>query len=541
MTMPITSFVSGTVVSSTWLNEVNNRIGEVYTPLSYGAVGDGTADDTTPLVNCFAAAPAYSTIDLMGKTYSVTHGVRPAIGVVVRNGRVKLNNAVDQFCYGLIANDKCTFMNIHFLGAGLTGTGVTPKYQGGVFGGNTSYPSPYNVTPANDVTVFNCRFQDLTVGVWSGGATGDPVPVGWKVEANTFENIVGLAGLSEGYGVLFTPSNKGTIVGNIFKTVKRHAIYLASEASHNVVGYNIIDGVDNIAIQSNTSVTQNYADGNIIIGNNIKGLTRSIAYGYRSSIGIGCYGKFQNYLISNNRVYGALDTGIDLSGELSGSAYATTTVTTDNFIQMDATSTDAGIRCDGVLAGRISDNYIRLAGGIYGVVITSTVTAATTLMSVTNNTIETTNTSAVAFRLALAAARTVRLFDNNVRGFLSAYLSNLTDTSAAGIVRTDLNQRVGLFSSDAGFTHNSGGTVDQTDCKYIRHSGTLTAARTITLSETNVDPGNEVTIMRTGSGAFNLNVNTASGATLKALTTNQWVRCVLNQSNQWEVAGFGSM
>lgn len=545
--MADTTFTSGTVITSAWLNDVNNYLyyvgRTIYSPMDpqYGAVGDGVTNDTTAMQACFAAAPAYSIIDLGGKTYSVTQGVRPAIGVVVRNGRIKLNNATDQFCYGLIANDNCIFQGIFFVGASLIGTIGTAKYQGGIFAGNTDYPSPYNTAPANHVTVLNCKFNDLTVGVFVGGASGDPVPYGWKVHGNTFEDIVGYAGQSEGYGVLFTPANDGFITNNVFKTIKRHAVYLASEASNNLVANNVINGVDNIAIQSNTGVTQSFADGNIIIGNTIKGLTRSVAYGYRSSIGIGLYGKFKNYLVTNNRIFGALDTGIDMAGELSGTAYAATTVVTDNHIVLDATSTDAGIRADGLLSGRISDNYIKLSGSIYGIAITSTATAATTLLSVTNNTIETSDATAVAFRLALSVARTVRIFDNNLSGFPATYVNIVTDTSSAGIIRTDLNQRSGLVSTDAGFTHTSGGTTTNTDCKYIRHSGVLTAARTVTLSETNVDQGQEVTVMRTGAGAFNLNVVTASGATVKALTTGQWVRCVFNQSSQWEEAGFGSM
>lgn len=53
-----------------------------------------------------------------------------------------------------------------------------------------------------------------------------------------------------------------------------------------------------------------------------------------------------------------------------------------------------------------------------------------------------------------------------------------------------------------------------------RHTGTLTAARAVTLVTTNALPGRtKVRITRTGGGAFNLNVGTGP---LKAMPTNSW-------------------
>lgn len=593
---------------------VGDRLRRSISPCDKGfdAVGNGVADDTAALTACWAACPTYGVIDLGGKTYRITSPIpRPAVGVMVRNGKVFLDNASSSFFYAFVANDKCVFDGVHFLGTGAVGdsasvtftasvggassgtltapitngsyiftfsdgskrfvtvTGgtaaawsasegsraqsalpggvvmtatypTTPRYQGGIFGGNTGYASPMNTAPAADVTIQSCTFENLTVGSWNGGANGDSVADGWRVWGNKYINIVGAPGLSEGYGHLQTPGNDGVVAFNVFKDIRRHAVYLAGEASRNVVFGNVIDGCDNIAIQSNTFVTQNYADRNLIEGNVISGLTRTAPYGYRSSIGVGMYGKFQNCSAIGNQVYGALDTGIDTSGELSGAAYSDNLLISGNHISMDPTAIDAAIRIDGLQSGAVQGNYLRLKGAQFGVVITSSVTAGSGLLAVQDNTLETTSASAGAFRVALSAQRFVRVFRNTLNGFSSAYTSKLNDTSTAGVVRSDLNRRVGFFGSDAGFTHNSGGSVDNTDCSYIRHAGTLTAARTITLSETNVDQGAEVVVTRTGAGAFNLNVNTGASL-LKALTTGQWVRCAFNASNQWEVVGFGSL
>lgn len=508
-------------------------------PQYFGAKGDNAADDAAALNSCSSASFAYGAIDLGGLTYRITAPIgRPAIGVTVRNGRLRLDNAASNAFYAWVANDYCTFEGVHFLGAAAVGSAGVPKYQGGIFGGNTLYAAPMNTAPANGVTVRGCHFQDLTVGVWSGGASTDATPTGWSVVGNKFRNIVGLPGNSEGYGVLFTPSSDGQVIGNTFETVRRHAIYIAGEASNNVIGSNVIDGCDNIAIQSNTLVTQNYASGNVYIGNTIKGLTRSIAYGYRSSIGIGLYGKHENTIVSDNRIFGALDTGIDAGGELGGSAYADRVTISGNQIVMEATATDTGIRLDGVLSGKVCGNHIKLKGSIYGAVITSNASVGSDLIDVSENTIDTDTAGAVAFRMALAATRVVRVFRNQLNGFQNAYANRLNDTSTAGTRRTDLNANTGYYGNDADLTHVARGTTAHNDSPSIRHAGVLTAARSVTLTNPTNEVGAEVTVMRTGGGAFNLNI--VDGGTIKALSTGQWGRFVWNGGG-WELAAFGSL
>ncbi len=85
-------------------------------------------------------------------------------------------------------------------------------------------------------------------------------------------------------------------------------------------------------------------------------------------------------------------------------------------------------------------------------------------------------------------------------------------------------------SSDAAFS-----LVPLTDAQNIRHTGTLTADRSITLSTTNARPGARFRVTRTGSGAFNLSLGG-----LKNLATNTWAEAVYDGS-AWYLSQYGAL
>jgi hypothetical protein len=68
-----------------------------------------------------------------------------------------------------------------------------------------------------------------------------------------------------------------------------------------------------------------------------------------------------------------------------------------------------------------------------------------------------------------------------------------------------------------------------------RHTGTLTADRTVTLSTTNAYPGAKALFTRTGAGAFNLSIGG-----LKNLVTNTWCMIVYDGS-AWYLAAYGAL
>jgi hypothetical protein len=85
-------------------------------------------------------------------------------------------------------------------------------------------------------------------------------------------------------------------------------------------------------------------------------------------------------------------------------------------------------------------------------------------------------------------------------------------------------------ATDAAFT-----LTTLTSAEEQKHTGTLTANRTVTLSATNAHTGSRFRITRTGSGAFNLDIGG-----LKNLATNTWCE-VIYDGAAWYLAAYGAL
>lgn len=95
------------------------------------------------------------------------------------------------------------------------------------------------------------------------------------------------------------------------------------------------------------------------------------------------------------------------------------------------------------------------------------------------------------------------------------------------------------ISADADFTLTplASAVATPTSPYLTKHTGTLTANRAVTLATTNVAIGIRFRIVRTGGGAFNLNVGSGP---LKALATNTWAEFEWDGA-AWILAAYGSL
>jgi len=80
-----------------WIQYLSQKTDGLYSPLNFAAVGNGTADDTTPLQACltaaYNAARTGTIVDLGGLVYRITAKLDIYPGVHVRNGKIVMDHA----------------------------------------------------------------------------------------------------------------------------------------------------------------------------------------------------------------------------------------------------------------------------------------------------------------------------------------------------------------------------------------------------------------------------------------------------------------
>lgn len=510
----------------------------------YGARGDGQRDDTAAFQVAASAAgvvvgslvvppsssaykvtgqitvPAGVTLDLGTATLLVSHASPIVLGdgANVLGGTIQWT--VSTALNAVMPGNRSHIIGTRFVGSGATGTAGAPLYQRGIYG-----------TIASDVLVLGCSFENMTVGCWSGPSSVDPTPNGWRVIGNTFENIVGYRGQSEGYGCLFTPSSDGVIAHNVFRNIARHAVYLAGGACRSAVVGNTVDVVDNIGIQLNCNLAQPVSEGNVIAENTISNVTRSIAYGYRSSVGIGVYGNNSGTLVTGNRISKYLDTGIDFaspSQDNPGSIVGTGYTACGNYID-GSTQGDACMRTDNPDDCDLHSNVMIVANNSYGIVTGGSFASISGRKSrYRRNEIVTLGAGSVGIRIASSGSAT-DYTDNDIDGSGANYYT----ASAALFTISDTKGYIGVGDNDFAF---SVGVYPQN----VQQTTTLTANRAITLSRTGAKAGSRVRVARPSTGAFTLTVQDGGAGTLKVLASGQWVDVVYD-GGQWTVTGFGSL
>jgi hypothetical protein len=521
-----------------------------YNPLDFGAVGDGVTDDTAAFNTCATKALSTmgvaQTMRVKGRNYYLASALTIPAGVsVVCEPGVSIKiAAASAISFGLGASwehgqitwtttsaidafvptaDKCKFIDVEFVGSGAIGSAGTPLYQRAIFGSHYSY-----------IHIQRCRFNNMTVGIWAGGASTDPAPVQWRVTLNEFTNIVGYRGQSEGYALGMFPLAKSVVSQNIFTTIARHAIYFSAGASLNQVSHNIIDTCDNVAIQMNTNLSQPACDQNTVAFNTITNITKSIAYGYSSAVGIGLFGNNTNNIIIGNRISEFVDIGIQFSSpssDHSGGVVGFGALITKNWIDGNTgvAASDACIRTDNPDDCVVTDNDLLVANNQYGIVVDGSFTPAVSISYYQRNRIRTLGTGSVPVRISCTSGAHV-FGPNDITGPCSTTYGT---SGGSSFVIVPVPGYVGVGDNDLSYYQ---GVLS----RGLNQTTTLTANRVITLSTFGAAAGDTVHISRPSTGAFTCTVKDGSGTTIKALSTGQWVQCMFDGS-AWQNVGSGSI
>lgn len=111
----------------------------------------------------------------------------------------------------------------------------------------------------------------------------------------------------------------------------------------------------------------------------------------------------------------------------------------------------------------------------------------------------------------------------------------IANRNRSGLMGPEHVRRLDALSSYATISTDAAATVSVATGRFIRHTGTLTADRTLTLSSTAARAGSALRITRTGIGAFNLSIGG-----LKNLATNTWAEVVFD-GTAWYLAAYGAL
>lgn len=412
--------------------------GRSWTPAQFDAPLDGATNADAALQKLASRVGAGHTVDLGGGTFVHTRPLAftaAAVAVTVRNGRLKISSA-RRFCAAIVARDGMTIRDITIEGDGQVGTEGSERHLIGIWGGASGYAGPdfeagLQQAPAQRVTIDTVTVTKTTVGVSCAGASTDAEQSGWRIAHCRFLDIVGsrTAGGSEGCGIAVGRMSDYSVSGCVFDSISRHAFHHGGDGARWRFVDNRIRNTGDVAIRVNVEDTQPYAHGFVITGNIIEGVNRSLA----AAVGIGIYGKAQDFTVARNRIRGVARIGIDIAPSAHG--HDADCLDNDVVMPADTASVQAAIRYT-ALSGRCSGNLCFVQNAAYGLHIHSGLVSSTQKIFVRRNTVRTTHAGATAFRVAVNAPRAVDILQNDLDGF--AATNRIRDTSTAGTIVTDL-------------------------------------------------------------------------------------------------------
>lgn len=210
------------------INELALRTGTIVTPEMYGAVGDGTTDDSAAI----SEAATHGLVYCGSNTYYIANNC--FVSNSLFGGKFKINNAKSI----VFTSNNCFAYGGEFFNDTLPdGTQTRGSWL-------------VNIDGADNFHVESCVFHDAVSCVYINRA--DNVIVNGCVFENIVQNAPDIGG--NGYGVLMIETNNTKISNNIFHNVARHSIYISHDETST---YN-----ENVLISDNNFVWDSNVSGN---------------------------------------------------------------------------------------------------------------------------------------------------------------------------------------------------------------------------------------------------------------------------------------
>ena len=267
--------------------------GAFTSPLDFGAVGNGTANDTTALQ---LALNSGIVIDGGGLTYATTSQLTMVAGTTLQNITIQM---ADTNYAGLVYANNCVLNNVTVFGT--SRVNQYPSSQIGIsdstIGGSTNVQVNAVVKYCN--INFNVNGTSLsTFNIISNEASGQ-------------------SGVSEGYGCLLYQSANRNTVNLKAVSCARHALYISSGSSEN---YCVVHSVGTVTAQSvsiNSRRDQPICSGNVFTGSDYYS-AGGVVFSQDTTANADAGGAIQNNICRDFEVYARATT----SGIYIGNLYS---------------------------------------------------------------------------------------------------------------------------------------------------------------------------------------------------------------------------
>lgn len=220
----------------------------------FNAKGDGATDDTAALIA--ALTSGHKIIDGGGRTYATTAQINVPAGVTLRNIVIQMADA-NYLAIGY--NSDSALYGVRVIGTGRTNQ--YPDAQRGI-GEQTGASSHVKI----DAVVEACN-----VCFDHNGTTDSYIRA-------TAKNASGLAGVSEGYGLLMYQGASRNVVHLICTDAARHALYVSSGSSQNHCVVHSARTKTQYSVQLNSTKANPVCSGNVISGTDVDSYGGVIMY-----------------------------------------------------------------------------------------------------------------------------------------------------------------------------------------------------------------------------------------------------------------------